>query len=88
MSIYRMGGVDVISAGTAAKSVEVGYRTFLLSNLSEAATVYVKEHNGVDCTADNGFGVPAGEMMPIPMTAETLSIAASGEADVRILYLE
>ena len=84
----EIGRVEAVKATTTAKDLDIGYRTFLIQNLSEA-TVYIKNKDyGGKMTAENGFAVLPKTTLEKTLSCETLSIIASGEADVRILYIE
>lgn len=78
-----------VTASAAAQDVEVACRSFLMVNTSENAVVYFKEKedDGKAVTADTGFALLPGQTTPMPLNAKTLSIMATEEADVRLLYL-
>lgn len=81
--------VRVLSVGTGAQTVDVGYRAFMIRNNS-ANTLYFKERDadGKACTAANGFPVPAGTMPDVVLRAKSLSVIASAaSSDVRILFM-
>lgn len=87
---YIIEKTEKVTVGAAAAEVAVNCRAFLLVNASEAETVYFREssEDGAGATADNSFALLPGQMMPHPLTARTLSLAASGEGTaVHILYL-
>ena len=72
----------------AATAVEVNFVAFLIKNNSTGATVYFSEGaDGVAASAENGFALAPGEMLALPLCCKTLSLAASAEADVRLLYI-
>ena len=78
-----------ITAGTTAKTVPVASKTFLISNTSETATVYFRNNSdGVACGAGNGFPVLPKQTLPFTLCAPTISIYATAEADVFLLYGE
>lgn len=86
--IHPIIGEEKVTVGTTAVNVEVNCRAFLIKNNSESATVYFREaRDGKAATADTGFVLAAGESCPVPLCAHTLSLAASAEADVRMLYI-
>ena len=86
--IYPIVGEEKIAVGTTAVNVEVNCRAFLIKNNSDSATVYFREaQDGKAATADEGFALAAGETCPVPLCARTLSLIASAEADVRMLYI-
>ena len=79
--------VKVISVTTEAQDVAINCKTFMIENLGTGA-VYFKEKNGVDCTASNGFAIPASTLLDEKLSASTLSIVGEADADVRILFLK
>lgn len=86
----RIERIDCLSAGTAPLSRDIGLRPVIIENLS-AGAVYFREkaEDGVDCTAANGFCVPAGTVLDVPIAVETLSVtAAADSSDVRLLILK
>lgn len=87
--IYPIEAAEKVSAGTTAKNAETGFRAFLIRNCSDSATVYFRDSygDGVACTANNGFPVGPGETLPVPLRAGKLSLIATAEADVRLLYI-
>lgn len=87
--IYPIEATEKVSAGTEAVDVEAGFRAFLIKNCSSSATVYFRESygDGEACTANNGFPVSPGETLTVPLRAGKLSLIATAEADVRLLYI-
>lgn len=86
--IHPIIGEEKVTVGTSAVSVEVNCRAFLIKNHSDSATVYFREaQNGEAVTADSGYALAPGESIHIPLCARTLSLIASAEADVRLLYM-
>ena len=75
-----------VSAG-AASSLDVNFGAFLIQNNSTNATVYFGEGSETAVTAENGFALVPGETLTLPLCCKTLSLVASAEADVRLLYL-
>ena len=76
-----------LHAGEAAE-VAVNCRAFLIKNNSANATVYFREaQDGVAASTETGFALAAGESCHVPLCARTLSLAASADADVRLLYI-
>ena len=86
--IHPIIGEEKVTVGTTAVNVEVNYRAFLIKNNSTSATVYFCEaKDGAEATAETGFALSAGETCPVLLCAHTLSLVASAEADVRMLYI-
>lgn len=87
--IYPIESAEKVSAGKTAKEVNVGFRAFLIRNCSESETVYFRDSHadGAACTADNGFPVPPGETLAVPLRAGKLSLIATADAEVRLLYI-
>jgi len=80
--------VMALTVGTTAQDVAVGYRSFIIENLSVNA-VYFKEKEGTACTTSNGFCVPAETALLGVLTADTLSVVADDDSsDVRILFID
>ena len=71
----------------AASSLEVNYSAFLIQNNSSSATVYFGEGSETAVTAESGFALSPGETLALPLCCKTLSLVASSEADVRLLYI-
>ena len=87
---YVIDSVKALTVGTAAQTVEVGYRPFILKNNTAENILYFKERaaDNKACTAANGFPVAAGVMTDTVLCAKTLSlIASAASTDVRILFL-
>lgn len=86
----KIGKIEAVKATTSPKDLDISYRQFVIQNLSEAAVVYFKEKSsdGKNATQDNGFALQPGETMDMLLRAITLSIVASAEADVRVMYVE
>lgn len=76
-----------VSVSTTAQDIDCGYKKFMIENLA-TGTVYFKEKDGVDCTASNGFAIPAATFVDTVFRAKTLSIVGEGDADVRIIFFE
>ena len=77
----------LLHAGEAAE-VAVNCRACLIKNNSESAKVYFGERlGGTAVTPDTGFPLSAGESCSVPLCAHTLSLIASEEAEVRMLYI-
>ena len=87
--IHPIIGEEKVSlrAGEAAE-VAVNCRAFLIKNNSDSAKVYFGEALGGEAvTIDTGFPLAAGESYSVPLCAHTLSLVASADADVRLLYI-
>lgn len=87
--IYPMEQAEKVTAGTSAKEVNTNFRAFLIKNMSDSATVYFREchQDGLKCTVNNSFALSPGEAAPAPLRAGRLSIMATAEAEVRLLYI-
>ncbi|MBR2927542.1 MAG: hypothetical protein IKC24_00085 [Oscillospiraceae bacterium] len=87
--IHPIISSEKVTVGTAAVSVPVNCRSFLIKNCSTNATVYFTEYEngGGAATAETGFPLSPGETCPVTLNARTLSLIASAQADVRLLYL-
>ena len=86
--IHPIIGEEKVRVGTTAVNTAVNCRAFLIKNNSASGTVYFREaQDGETVTADTGFALAAGETIPVPLCAHTLSLIASAEADVRLLYI-
>ena len=85
-----IGTIKKISASTTAQDVSIDYQEFYIQNLSEDKTVYFKEKDvdGAKCNANNGFALAPGKTFEKCLQAKTLSVYASGSADVRIMFME
>ena len=86
----QIESVLTLTVGTSAQTVDLGGLAFLMENLSESAVVYFKEKrgDGAAATADNGFALGPGAVLPVALTAVELSVIASAAAtDVRLLVL-
>ena len=87
----KIENVRVLTVGTAAVTEKIGGLAFLMENNSSSATVYFKELrlDGVSASASNGFALGPGAVLPVPVTAEELSVSASAAGtDVRLLILD
>ena len=83
----KIDSVCVLTLGTSAQTVRVSGLACMVQNISESASVYMKERraDGEDVTADNA----PGERTPVPFTALDLSLVASAAGtDVRVLLLD
>lgn len=69
--------ISIVSAGTTAKDIEVKNRSCVIQNQHDTQILYVsnKEYGAV--TATTGYAIYPKETS-LPLTAETLSIIASG----------
>jgi len=86
---YAITGVEKVTVGATASDVAVKSRTFFIANNHATNSVYFKEKNGADVTTDTGFLLLPKTVFGEPLTADTLSIIASGAStDVRILYVD
>ena len=86
--IHPIIGEEKVTVGTSAVNVGINCRAFLIKNNSDNATVYFCEaQDDVAVTADSGYALAPGESIHIPLCARTLSLIASAEADVRLLYM-
>ena len=86
----KIESVTVLTVGTSAQTVDVRGLAFLIENNSDSATVYFKERraDGAAASASNGFALGPGSVLPVPLTAMELSLAASAAGtDVRLLIL-
>lgn len=89
--MYKLEKIIAKTVSTEAETVKLNGMPCLVQNLSEEATVYIKEKrdDGTDATADNGWAIPAGGATAVPMTVRELSVIASEEdTDVRVLVLD
>ena len=77
-----------VTVGTSAVNVSTACRSFIVTNSSENAKVYLRENSAdnVACTPDNGFIILPGQTSACTLNAECLSIVASAECDVYFLY--
>ena len=83
--------IKVVSVGTTATDVAVNSKAFIIANNHATQSLYFKEKavDGVGCTTSNGFLLPANTVLDKVLTAETLSMIASGAStDVRIMYVD
>ena len=88
---YKIEKVVKLTAGTSAQTVEVHGLACLVQNLSDSATVYIKEprDDGKAATTSNGWALGPGKQTEIPMVAMDLSIISdTASTDVRVLILE
>ena len=87
--IYPIESAEKVSATTTAKTVETGFRAFLIKNASTGATVYFRDcyADGAAVTDANGYALSPGESVPVPLRAGRLSVKATDAADVHLLYL-
>lgn len=86
----EIGRVEAIKAGDKVRHVDIGYRTFMIQNLSDV-TVHIKNKDAgiAALTVENGFAILPKTTLDKPLSCETLSIiSGGGEADVRIMYEE
>lgn len=85
----RITGDLTVAATSVAQEVAIGYKDFLMVNNSDNV-VYFREKNrdGRDVTAETGYALQARSQTPHAITADVLSILASGTADVRILFID
>ena len=77
---------EKLSVTTTAKDVNVGFRSFLLKNADESKALYFKEKDKVAVTVDNGFMLGPGEMIPVALSAKTLSIKGEAALNAYIMY--
>lgn len=78
---------EKVSVGTDAVSVPVRCRTFLITNAGNGTIYFRDASDGVACNADNGFPLASGQLLPVTLNADELSVVASAVgADVRLLY--
>lgn len=85
----EVGRIEAVKVTAKVQHVDIGYRTFLIQNLSDSP-VYIKNKDAGSAalTEENGFAILPKTTLDKPLSCETLSIIGSGEADVRILYAE
>lgn len=87
--VYPIESTEKVAVGKTAVTVPVNCRAFLIKNNSTSATVYFGEagENGEAVTADRGFSLAPGEKFPVVIRARTLSLIATENADVRMMYV-
>ena len=83
---FKIHSSEKISVNTSATTVPTAYRTFLIANPSSATVYFTEASDGTVCTAQNGFPVLPGETLPIPFSAEILSVTATASGEVYLLY--
>ncbi|MBR5460653.1 MAG: hypothetical protein IKV53_07255 [Clostridia bacterium] len=75
-----------VTVGTNAITVPTSCSTFIVTNASGSATVYMRENSdGAPCTSENGFAILPGQSLPMPICAGSLSMIATASADVFFL---
>lgn len=87
--IYPIVSTEKVVVSKTAVNVPVNCRAFLIKNNSDSAKVYFGEvgENGEAVTEDRGFVLGPHETYPVPMRAHTLSLVATADADVRMMYI-
>ena len=83
-----INSTEKITAGTNAVNVNTACRTFIITNTSDNAKVYIRDNSAdnIACTPDNGFVVLPGQSSVCTLNASRLSIVASAECDVYFLF--
>lgn len=84
----RLGKIERLAITTTEQEVSVRGKYILLQNLDPTETVYFKEKDGVACTSSNGAAVPPLSVFPVPLSADTLSVVASGTANVALIFID
>ena len=86
--VYPIESTEKVAVGKAVVNVQVNCRAFLIKNNSDSAKVYFGEtKDGAEVPAESGFALAPGETCPVPLRAHTLTLIATGDADVRLLYI-
>ena len=83
--------IEALTVGTSAQTVSLGGLACMVQNLTEGATVYIKEkrHDNVAASATNGWAIAAGKSTEIPLVALDLSIISdTASTDVRVMILD
>lgn len=89
--MYKIEKVVALTAGTTASTVKVNGLACLVQNLSDSATVYIKEQreDGQKATASNGWAIGPGKSTDVPLVAMELSVVASAAStNVRVMILD
>lgn len=89
--MLKIDKILALTAGTTAETVNVAGLACLVQNLTEGATVYIKEkrYDGVDASASNGWAIAAGKSLEHPIVALDLSVISdTASTDVRIMILD
>lgn len=87
---YKIGKIEIITAGTTAVDFAPKGRMFMLQNHHASNTVYFKNKtvDGLAATATNGYILYAKETTMPFMSTDTISILASaGSTSVAVIYL-
>lgn len=86
---FNIESTKKITANTSAKTVLTASRTFLICNASEEAIVYFRNNSdGVSCNAGTGFPLFPKQTTTVTISSPTLSVCATDEASVYLLYGE
>ena len=87
--VRYMKKVVQVTATTTAQDIKIQNTPFFISNASAAETVYIKDKQGVDVTASNGFAIPPLTTVQNLLTCDTLSIiAGANTAKVSIMLTD
>lgn len=83
-----INSTEKVTVSTNAKNVNTACRTFIITNASDNAKVYIRDNStdNVACTPDNGFIILPGQSSACALNASRLSIVSSAECDVYFLY--
>lgn len=82
-----INSVKKISASSSAQTVNTACNTFLITNASTSATVYIRENSdSIAVTDANGFPVLPGQTLPVALSASSVSVKSSAAADVYFLF--
>lgn len=83
--------VLALTVGTSAETVNVSGLACLVQNLTEGATIYIKEmrYDNTAASASNGWAIGAGKSTEIPLVALDLSVISdTASTDVRVMILD
>lgn len=85
---YPIISAKRVAVGTAAVSVEANCNNLFIKN-EGGGTLYFTEQgaDGAAVTAETGFALAAGETFPAALSAKTLSMIATAETTVSLLYV-
>lgn len=83
--------IEALTVGTSAQTVKVNGLACMVQNLSDSASVYIKEKrdDGKAATTSNGWCLGPGKSTEIPLVAMELSVIASATStSVRVMILD
>lgn len=85
---YPIISAKRISVGTAATGVDVNCNSVIIKNAGNGIVYFTEQgEDGAAVTADTGFALASGETFPVPLCAKKLSLLATAQSDVCLLFV-